>query len=58
MFDKQFFGYDKNQVEEQINSMNEKIEVQRKDLEYLREENGKLKKKIKTKQKHKEEKSV
>ena len=58
MFDKQFFGYDKNQVEEQINSMNEKIEVQKKDLEYLREENGKLKKKIRIKQKHKEEKSV
>ena len=32
MFDKQFFGYDKNQVEEQINSMNEKIEVQKRIL--------------------------
>ena len=47
MFDTQLFGYDKNQVESQINEMTEKMDVQQRDLDYLRDENGKLKQQIK-----------
>ncbi|MBQ9790806.1 MAG: hypothetical protein IJW24_04375 [Clostridia bacterium] len=57
MFDKQLFGYDKNQVENQIHEMSEKMDLQKRDLDYLRDENCKLKKQIKEKKeskKHKE----
>lgn len=51
MFDLKFFGYDRNQVEDEISQMTEKIEGQQRDLDYLREENKKLKNKMKQKRK-------
>jgi len=53
MFDKQLFGYDKDQVELEISSLGNKIICQEKDIEYLRNENGKLKKQIKNSKKSK-----
>ena len=47
MFETRLFGYDRNQVEEEISSLGSKIEGQQRDIDYLRRENLKLKKKIK-----------
>lgn len=43
MFDKRLFGYDTSQVDETINRLCEKIEIQQRDIDYLRAEKLKLK---------------
>ena len=49
MFDLRLFGYDRNQVNAEMSNALEKIRGQQKDLDYLRDENIKLKKKMKQK---------
>jgi len=49
MFDKRLLGYDVEQVDNEISSMSAKLEIQQKDLDYLRNENLKLKQKIASK---------
>ena len=43
MFDTMLFGYNKQQVEDKIHSLYLKINKQQQDLDYLRNENKKLK---------------
>lgn len=44
MFDVKLFGYDKSQVDETLENLNNKINCQQSDINYLRNENIKLQK--------------
>ena len=44
-----FIGYNKNAVKELIKQKNSQLKSQQEDIDYLRQENLKLKKKLKTK---------
>ena len=52
MFNSRLFGYDKRQVDVEINEMSEKLMVQQLDIEYLRNENVKLKSQLMITQKN------
>ena len=45
-----FIGYNKTVVKDLINQKNNLLKTQQKDIDYLRQENKKLKSKIKSKQ--------
>ena len=47
MFTKKLFGYDTQEVNSKIHAMTQKNKGQQKDLNYLRNENNKLKNKLK-----------
>lgn len=49
MFDTKLFGYDKEQVDEKLSFLCKKIDIQQNDIDYLRIENEKLKRKLKRK---------
>lgn len=46
MFDTKLFGYDKDQVREKFDLLYEKIDIQQRDIDYLRIENDRLNKKL------------
>ena len=55
MFNFKLFGYNRNQVDEFVGSLSEKINTQQRDLDYLRHENERLKNRLKqTKKSNKE----
>ena len=47
MFNVKLFGYDRDEVEETLELLNQKIDCQQGDIDYLRKENKKLRGKIK-----------